>query len=138
MVRTEEIKKVVPEEGTAIFRLIFKDENGNLIAPTTLNWDLTALDGTILAYNQSIAVPAATYYLPVYGAHLRILDGESSYGERLITFRGTYNSSNGSGLPLRKQIAFRVQNLRMVGYPLDISVHEFSVASDYLSAIGVA
>jgi hypothetical protein len=138
MVRTEEIMKTVPEEGTAVFRLICKDENGTLVIPATLKWDLTALDGTVIAYNQTIAVPTSTYYLPVFGTNLRMLDGESSYGERLLTLRGTYNSSNGTGLPLHKQIKFRVQNLRMIGYPLDISVHEFSVASDYLSAIGVA
>jgi hypothetical protein len=138
MVRTEEIMKTVPEEGTAVFRLICKDENGTLVIPATLKWDLTALDGTVVTYNQTIAVPASTYYLTLFGTNLRMLDGESSYGERLLTFRGTYNSSNGSGLPLHKQIKFRVQNLRMIGYPLDISVYEFSVASDYLSAIGVA
>jgi hypothetical protein len=138
MVRTEEIIKTVPEEGTAIFRLVCKDEDGVLIAPVTLAWDLTALDGTVIAYNQTIVTPLATYYLPIYGTNLRMLDGESSYGERLLTFRGTYNSTRASGLPLHKQIKFRIQNLRMIGYPLDIAVHDFSVASDYLSAIGVA
>jgi len=138
MVRTEEIMKTVPEEGTAVFRLICKDETGTLVIPATLKWDLTALDGTVIAYNQTIAVPASTYYLPVFVTNLRMLDGESSYGERLLTFRGTYNSSNGSNLPLHKQIKFRIQNLRMIGYPLDIAVHDFSVASDYLSAVGVA
>jgi hypothetical protein len=138
MVRTEEIIKTVPEEGTAIFRLVCKDEDGALIAPITLAWDLTALDGTVIAYNQTIVTPLATYYLPVYGTNLRMLDGESSYGERLLTFRGTYNSTRASGLPLHKQVKFRIQNLRMIGYPLDIAVHDFSVASDYLSAIGVA
>jgi hypothetical protein len=138
MVRTEQIMKTVPEEGTAIFRLVCKDENGDLAVPVSLYWDLTALDGTVIAYNQNIAAPASTYYLPVYGTNLRMLDGESSYGERLLTFRGTYNSTRGNGLPIHKQIKFRVQNLRMIAYPLDISVYEFSVASDYLSAIGVA
>jgi hypothetical protein len=138
MVRTEEIIKTVPKEGTAIFRLVCKDEDGVLIAPITLAWDLTALDGTVIAYNQTIVTPLATYYLPIYGTNLRMLDGESSYGERLLTFRGTYNSTRGNGLPLHKQVKFRVQNLRMIGYPLDIAVYDFSVASDYLSAIGVA
>lgn len=131
MVRTEEILKVIPEESTAVFRLVFKDEEGALIAPSTLYWDLTALDGTVIAYNQPVAGLASTVYLPIYGAQMRILAGEESYGERLITFRGTYNSTRGTNLPLNKQIKFRVQNLKLVGYPLSVDVVDLVFTDDY-------
>jgi hypothetical protein len=131
MVRTEQILKVVPEEGTAIFRLVCKDEDGVLTIPVTMFWDLTALDGKVIAYNQAIAVLANTMYLPVYGTNMRILEGEESYGERLITFRGTYNSTRGNNLPLRKQIKFRVQNLKLIGYPLSVAVTDAIFTDDY-------
>lgn len=131
MVRTEEILKVVPEESTAIFRLVFKDEDGALVAPATLNWDLTALDGTVIAYNQAVISLASTVYIPVYGSNMRMLAGEDSYGERLITFRGTYNSTRASNLPINKQIKFRVQSLKLIGYPLSVSVIDLIFTDDY-------
>jgi hypothetical protein len=137
MVRTEEILKVVPEEGTAIFRLIFKDENGDLVAPVSLYWDLTALDGTVIAYNQMVFPLADTVYIPVYGTNIRILEGEESFGERLITFRGTYNSTRGNNLPIHKQIKFRVQNLKLIGYPISVSVIDLTFTDDYLESVGI-
>ena len=131
MVRTEQILKVVPEEGTAIFRLVCKDEDGVLAIPITMYWDLTALDGKVIAYNQAISSLASTIYLPISGTNLRILEGEDSYGERLITFRGTYNSTRGSNLPLHKQIKFRVQNLKLIGYPLSVDVTDAVFTDDY-------
>ena len=135
MVRTEEILKTIPEEGTGIFRLSCKDENGDLIAPTSLFWDLTALDGTVIAYNQEISVLSSVIYLPIYGANMRILAGESSFGERLITFRGTYNSTRGSNIPLHKQVKFRVQNLKLVAQPIDVSVVEVVFTDDYVQEV---
>lgn len=138
MVRTEEIVKVVPEESTAVFRCIFKDELGASVVPTTLVWDLTALDGTVIAYNQTPTAIAATTYIPVFGSNTRILAGEESYGERLLTIRGTYNSTNGNNLPLHKQIKFRVQSLKLVGYPLNVTVIDVAFTDDYLQSVGVA
>ena len=132
MVRTEEILKTIPEEGTGIFRCIFKDELGALVTPASLFWDLTALDGTVVAYNQEVTSLTSTLYLVLYGSDMRILEGEDSYGERLLTLRGTYNSSNGSGLPLNKQIKFKVQNLKMKAYPLSVSVVDVAFTDDYV------
>ena len=131
MVRTELIFKSVPEEGTAIFKLTFKDEDGVLTTPISLYWDLTALDGSVIAYNQAISSLASTIYFVVSGTNLRILYGEDSYGERLITFRGTYNSTRGSNLPLHKQVKFRVQNLKLIAYPLSVTVTDAIFTDDY-------
>ena len=132
MVRTLEIMKAVPEEGTGVFKCIFKDELGDAVVPSTLFWDLTALDGSVIAYNQEVTSLTSTLYLVLYGSDMRILDGEDSYGERLLTFRGTYNSTNGSGLPLHKQIKFKVQNLKMKAYPLSVSVVDVAFTDDYV------
>jgi hypothetical protein len=135
MARTEEIIKTVPEEGTAIFRVVCKDELGALVTPVTLAWDLTALDGSVIAYNQVVAVLNSTMYIPVYGTNLRILENEDSFGERLITFRGTYNSTNGSGLPLHKQVKFKVQNLKLIGYPLSITAIDVIFTDDLVAQV---
>ena len=135
MARTEEIVKTVPEEGTAIFRVVCTDEYKALVTPATMAWDLTALDGTVIAYNQVIAPLNSTMYVPVFGSNLRILEGEDSFGERLITFRGTYNSTNGIGLPLNKQIKFKVQNLKLIGYPLNIAAIDVVFTDDYVQQV---
>ena len=135
MVRTEEILKTIPEQGSATFRCAFKDETGTLVAPASLYWDLTALDGSVIAYNQEVTSLASTTYVTLYGTHLRILAGEDSYGERLITFRGTYNSTYGSGLPIHKQIKFRVQNLKLIAYPIDVSVVDVIFTDDYVQEV---
>ena len=129
-VRTEEIRKIIPEEGTAVFRCTCLDESGNASVPTAMHWDLTALDGTVIAYNQEVADLAAVMYITVYGTNLRMLEGEESFGERLITFRGTYNSTYGNNLPIHKQVKFRVQNLKLIGYPLSVDVQEMVFTSD--------
>lgn len=135
MVRTDEILKVLPEEGTGTFKCRFLDEDGQAVAPASLFWDLTALDGSVIAYNQEVTSLASTTYVTLYGAHLRILAGEDSYGERLITFRGTYNSTYGSGLPIHKQIKFRVQNLKLIAYPIDVSVADVIFTDDYVQEV---
>ena len=134
MVRTEEIKRAVPEEGTAIFRIVCTDENGDAAIPATMFWDLTSLDGTVIVYNQEITELASTIYLPVFGTNLRILDGETSYGERLITFRGTYNSVLGNNLPIHKQIKFSVQNLKLVAYPITVNSIDTVFTDDAVEA----
>ena len=134
MVRTQEILKTVPEEGTAVFKLTFKDSNGDLVIPETLFWDLTDLSGAVVAYNQEVTSLASEKLVTISGSNLRILEDELSYGERLITFRATYSS----GLPLNKQIKFRVQNLKLIGYPLSVSAVDAIFTDDYLEEVGVA
>lgn len=134
-VRTEEIMKVVPEQGSATFRCIFKDEDGAAVIPQSINWDLTALDGAVIAYNQSVPVPAATTYITISGSNLRILEGEDRWGERLFTIRATYNSTYGTGLPLNKQIKFKVQNLKLIGYPLSVDVVDVIFTDDYVQEV---
>jgi hypothetical protein len=134
-VRTEEIMKTVPEQGSATFKCVFKDEDGSSVVPTSINWDLTALDGSVIAYNQSVSVPASTTYITISGSNFRILEGEDRWGERLLTIRATYNSTYGTGLPLNKQIKFRVQNLKLVGYPISIDVVDVIFTDDYVQEV---
>lgn len=131
-VRTEEIMKTVPEESTAVFRCIFKDEDGTAVIPSTIYWDLTALDGAVIAYNQAVVTPLATTYITISGSNMRILSGEERYGERLLTIRATYNSTYGNSLPLHKQVKFRVQNLKLVAYPISVDVVDVIFTDDYV------
>jgi len=138
MVRTEEILKPVPEQSTCTFRVICKDETGTAVVPVSGHWDLSALDGTVIAYNQEITDLASTMYVTISGATTRILQDEARYGERLITFRLTYNSDRGNSLPLNKQIKFSIQNLKLIGYPLSLNIVDVVFTDDYLRDVGVA
>lgn len=138
MIRTEDTGKVVPEEGTIVFKLSFRDYDKSLVPPITLFWDLSALDGTIVAYNQEVTELACTVYIVLSGSLTRILYGEERYGDRLLTVRATYNSDLGSNLPLNKQYAFRIKNLRLIGYPLSVEVVEMIFTDDYVRDVGVA
>ena len=136
MPRPEYIENIAEEESTIFIRCDFKDENGDGVIPVSVAWDLTALDGTVIAYNQS-ETPAATVYIAVYGDNLRILENEESEGERMLTVRAFYNSSRGNNLPLNKQARFNIRNLLLIAQPLEISVIDVVWTSDYLESTNI-
>lgn len=130
------LDKVVDEESTAVFKVTFRDTAGDLVTPTSISWDLTAVDGSVIAYNQSIS-PANPLYLTISGANTRILQGEESYGERLLTIRAVYNSDRGNNLPNNKQYRFKVRNLKLVGYPLSITVVDLAFVVDENESVDI-
>jgi hypothetical protein len=129
--RTEEINVPVPEESNPPFKVVFRDSNGAVATPLSLTWDLTTLDGTVLAVRQDATVLGATSYIIPTTAQIRILEGESVKGERLLTLHATYTHSTGAVLTTRKQIKFSIQDLKLVGYPLSIDVSETIFTDDY-------
>ena len=130
------LDKVVDEESTGVFKTTFRDTAGNLVTPTSVNWDLTALDGTVIAYNQS-ETPANPLYITISGSNTRILEGEASFGERLLTIRAVYNSDRGNNLPNNKQYRFRVRNLKLIGYPLSIFIEDIVFVVDNNESVDI-
>jgi hypothetical protein len=130
------LDKVIDEESTGTFKITFRDTTGALVTPTAVNWDLTALDGTVIAYNQS-ETPANPQYITISGSNTRILQGEESFGQRLLTVRAVYNSDRGNNLPNNKQYRFKVRNLKRVGYPLSIEVIDLAFVVDQNESVSV-
>lgn len=135
--RIEEISLPIPEQSNPTFAVTFRDEDGGLTTPLTLKWDLAAMDGTVIALDQSVAVPDTTSYITLTAAQTRFLNGESRKAERLLSIYATYNSDYGNGLVARKQIRFTIEQFTMIGYPLSVSVYEVIFMDDYLRDIGV-
>lgn len=126
MPRPEVLDKIAEEESTYPVKCTFRDENGDLTTPTSINWDWTTVGGMIVnsRLNVSVGSPASVTYIVLSGDDLQLFDGEESFGERILTVRAAYNSTLGAGLPLNKFVRIRVRNFRMIGQPLDISVYE--------------
>ena len=136
MPRPDMLEDIAEEQSTIFIKCTFKDEDGDEVTPTSVVWDLTTLDGTVIAYNQS-ETPASPLYIKVSGSNLRILTNEESEGERLLTVRATYNSDRGTGLPLNKQVRFNVRNLLMIAYPISVSVADTAWVNDYLESTSI-
>lgn len=129
--RIEEVSKPVPEQSTPTFLVSFKDEDGVATVPLTITWDLSAMDGTVLALNQSVLVPAAVSSITLTTAQTRFLQDETEKAERLLSIYATYNSDYGTGLVARKQVRFTIEQFTMIGYPLSISVSDLILTDDY-------
>ena len=135
--RIEEINKPVPEQSNPTFLIPFKDETGAACVPETLTWDLSTMDGTVIALNQSVVVPAAISVVTLTTAQTRFLQDEALKAERLLSFYAVYNSTYGVGLITRKQVKFTIEQFLLIGYPLSITVHEIILTDDYPRDIGI-
>ena len=102
------------EQGTIVVRAVFTDEDGDSVTPASnVLWTLTDTSGTVINSRQDeVESAAATVDIVLSGDDLAIQAGETAqYVERRILVETTYDSSLGSGLPLKKSGAFLVANL---------------------------
>ena len=106
------------EQGTIVVRAAFTDEDGDTVTPASdVLWTLTDTDGTVInSREDEIVSAAAAVNIVLSGDDLQILTAEASESvvERRILVETTYNSSLGSGLPLKKSGAFLIENLAAV------------------------
>ena len=135
--RIEEISTPVAEQSNPTFSVTFRDEDGTLCIPSSLKWDLSAMDGTVIALNQSVSVPATTSYITLSTAQTRFLQGEIHRADRLLSIYAVYNSDYGIGLVARKQVKFTIAQFLMIGYPLSVSVTDLILTDDYPRDIGI-
>lgn len=136
--RIDEISTPVAEQSTPTFQVLFRNEDGEETVPESLKWDLSAMDGTVIALDQSVAVPAATSNITLSAAQTRFLQDETKRAERLLSLYAVYNSDYGTSLIGRKQIKFTIEQFTMIGYPISISVWELILTDDYPRDIGIA
>lgn len=105
---------VVQERGTAVVQCVFTDEEGNSVAPDSLTWTLSDRAGTIInsREDEEVVDLAATVNIVLSGDDLAILPTEAvAYAERIVTIKGTYDSTYGNDLPLRHEEMFYIANL---------------------------
>lgn len=105
------------EESTYIITATFTDEDGNSVTPTSLSWTLTNIDGTVMNSRSAVSISTAS----LSGSMNIVLSGEdlsmestSSTETRIFTVEGTYNSSLGTGLPIKDNIKFKIEQLRSI------------------------
>jgi hypothetical protein len=98
------------EGGTYAITGAFTDDAGSAVSPDTLKWTLTNDSGTVINSRQdvSISTPTSSETVVLSGDDLSI---GSNGVVRVFTFEGTYTSDLGSGLPLKGQATFVIDNL---------------------------
>ena len=98
------------ERSTFVVTASFTDENGEPVTPTTLQWTLTDLEGNVINNRSQVSItPSSTVDIVLSGDDLA-LQGDSPE-MRVLTIEGTYNSTLGTGLPLKESVKFIVDNL---------------------------
>jgi len=108
---TTNLNITAKEESLIKFTVVFKDENGNIVTPTTLTWKLTTRSGTEIATG-TVSTPSTSNVVTIYGDDLAIRSIESANKvERRILFQATYTSDLGDNLPLNWDASFMLENL---------------------------
>lgn len=102
---------VAKEKSLIKITVAFTDEDGAAVTPTALTWKLTDRSGTQIATGE-VGTPDTSNVIAIYGNDLALQAGESAdMVERRILVEATYNSSLGTGLPLKWAGAFMLENL---------------------------
>lgn len=102
---------IVAEQSTIVFSISFVDEAGSPVTPTSASWTLTDMAGNVVNERDGveIASPQSSEDIVLSGGDLS-LDGYVGVS-RYLVIEATYDSDAGSGLPLKEEFAFEVQNL---------------------------
>lgn len=101
------------EESTYVISAAFADEDGDSVVPSSITWTLTDASGNVINEREDVSVtPAATVNIVLSGDDLVI---GTNGGSRRVTIRATYNSSLGTGLPLKDECLFNISDLLNVG-----------------------
>lgn len=112
------------EEGTGKISFILQDEDENIVTPTEISWQLSDILGTIINSNTfannditgtetSVTIGDVTgsgFIVGLTGDDLSLLS-TSDDGRRRFAVQARYNSSLGTGMYLKGELAFTVTNL---------------------------
>jgi hypothetical protein len=137
MPRIAQLPRVASEQSTYGIKLTFKDSDGVLLSAsdiTSLHWWLTDTSGVVINGRSQIAVVSITnpYYVVLTNADLQILDKARGEERRVVTLKGTYNSTLGSDLVFTHAIGFSVINLLVIAQDLNISVVDHIFTGDFV------
>ena len=111
MAATITLTERATERGTFVIDLAFFDENSDPVIPTSASWKLTGQGGEVINGRSAVAItPAETVSIALSGDDLDMLNGSF----RAVTVEALYDSSLGTGLILRAEIRFSIENLQGV------------------------
>ena len=104
------LKPDAVEQGTYVITGNFTDENSAAVIPVTLKWGLKDLSGNIVNSREDVVIlsPDSTEDVVLSGDDLEI-NGSYFSSQRVFIFDGTYDSSLGSGLPIRESVLFNIK-----------------------------
>ena len=102
------------EQSTYIITAQFKDADDATVTPNSIAWTLTDRDGTIQNGRDAVALTAATTVTIVLsGTDLTLVTGGDEL--KIMYFDVDYDSTEGTGLPLKEEARFFVDALVNVG-----------------------
>lgn len=101
------------EKSTFIITAAFTDSAGSAVTPNVgLNWTLTTPAGTVINSRSAVTItPDTSVDIVLSGLDLAMQTGESGDVRRIVTVQGTYDSTEGSDLPIKDQVTFLLKNL---------------------------
>lgn len=101
------------EQSTYIIDAQFADASAVTVVPTTVAWTLTDRDGTVQNGRDAVALTAATTVTVVLsGSDLTLVTGGD--GLKIIYFDVVYDSTEGTGLPLKEEARFIVDPIVVI------------------------
>lgn len=98
------------ERSSYFVRVQFKDETGAAVTPTEVNWTLTDGRGSVVNSREGVSeTPASTVVIALTDEDLSLanLVGETRY----LLIEAVYDSDLGTGLSLRDQAQFTIDDL---------------------------
>lgn len=100
------------DRSTYVITATFQDEDGTPVAPDSLTWTLTNGLGAVINNREQVEVTEldTTVSLILSGNDIAHEDGKF----RRLVLEGTYSSTLGTGLPIRAQANFSVEDLEYV------------------------
>jgi hypothetical protein len=137
MARIYQHSLLAQEEGTYIIKYIFKDEAKQILEAsniTSLFWWLTNFSGKVINGRSAVEITSITnpYYLVIYGDDLQILDKAAGQENRVVTLKGTYNSTYGNNLPFTYAESFGIINQLVIAADLNISAADAIFSADFI------
>ena len=124
---TIKLKKRATEESTFSIVVSFLDEDEEALAPNSVNWTLTTLDGTVINDRLSQSETAASSITVTMGGEdLKLLTTEAGmeYVKRLVTIRALYDSDVGNNLNLVDDIEFEIKANVLLPYVHEVNVYD--------------
>ena len=109
---TTELELVALEEGTYVINAAWLDEDGLPTTPVTAVWTLSDDLGNVVNSREDVVIGALSTSNDILLKELDLAVSTAYHGtKRVFLVKGTYNSTLGSGLPLRVQTEFDIENL---------------------------
>ena len=100
------------EESTFKITASFTDAEGDAVTPNTIKWTLTDIDGNVINSRSDVSeTPATSIDIILSGDDLAFQSGETYVAERILTIEATYNSTEGTDLPLNEEAHFYIDAL---------------------------